>query len=298
MHGIHGHPYGARSKPQCSAGSGLQLEDASFLCWLLKDAGWVLLCPQISLPAAMGAILLESHDMKLRWHCERPAEQVHSLAALIWLLGNAVWMASELCLLPSPEEGRHFPWYQAAILRDDAASYNAGQAVAQLFFGCGISMLIVFYLCSWRWMRQWPQSGGDLEGLRRPIAHDDEPAALIWGIVTAEVYTSVFIGPWILTDIFWSLDLTWLSLLSAVIAMCFVGDCLRRFGGPLFFAELLWLIANAIWIFSEEALGDAFRSPRIAGAAMLGAAFVIVLLMPNKSRMATSQRPLCNSAKI
>ena len=64
--------------------------------WLLKDVGWVLLLWPVGWSAAALALATESARLWVSWTEESIGVRAHTLAALLWLLGNAFWMSGEL----------------------------------------------------------------------------------------------------------------------------------------------------------------------------------------------------------
>mmetsp|Transcript_83137 Transcript_83137/g.178231 ORF Transcript_83137/g.178231 Transcript_83137/m.178231 type:complete len:284 (+) Transcript_83137:194-1045(+) len=238
------------------------LEFAGFLCWLLKDLGWVLLCAPLAWPAGIAALVLEIACLRLRWGTARTARLVHDVVLVIWLLGNVVWLYSELLFEPSTESGRQFFWYSGPPAPDHE-KYVRGSWAARLLFALGLSILLLFYVSSAARLRTAtsapPEAESDLVG------QED----WVFKLVSPEVYELVFIGPWILKDFFWTLDLLWCGLPFGIVATLLVADCFRRFHSYTFVAEFLWVLANAIWMYGELAQHDAFKAFRVAPALLL-----------------------------
>ena len=79
----------------------------------------------------------------------------------------------------------------------------------------------------------------------------------------------LFIGPWIVKDLFWTLDLAMPCLAFGLVTLTLVADALRRFGGDALRTEVLWILGNLVWSVSELWLVDTVRWPRVLAAALL-----------------------------
>jgi len=249
----------------------LQLEAAGMFLWLLKDLGWVVLLPAVSFPAALAAICLKSHGLLLHGGADSTALRVHGVAVLFWLLGNVSWMVAELLFEPSQQTGRQFPWFSGPIAGDNKIAYTDGRRWGQAFFACGVLVLLAYYAKAAMELRQ--ETCQDVQQAENPQDPHEASAAFtptLFGVVTLEVYQWVFIGPWILKDIFWTLEWLWPGLICGCVVLVLVIDYLMKFGGALFFAELLWVVGNTVWILAELAFVDNYRWLRSAAAATLG----------------------------
>merc|ERR1712107_94289 len=65
--------------------------------------------------------------------------------------------------------------------------------------------------------------------------------------------------------------------MSGFLVLAVTVDCARRFGGYLFHAEVIWVIANLMWLFGELIVHDANHWPRFACATILGLDTMLVL---------------------
>ena len=108
------------------------------LCWLLKDAFWVVLCPYVCIPAALSAISIETYYLFQSWPTLGRQQQMHTLAVLLWLLGNFTWMCGELLFAPSEGAGRHFPWFHGPLVAASEEINGYFVAVARVIFTTGI----------------------------------------------------------------------------------------------------------------------------------------------------------------
>lgn len=95
------------------------LETAAFLSWVVKDFSWVLLIPETAWVAWGCAVIFESWDIHRHWKIEDPYALAGRFVLLLWVLGNGVWMSSEL-LYEKPGRNIHFPWFHGALLEPDS----------------------------------------------------------------------------------------------------------------------------------------------------------------------------------
>mmetsp|Transcript_137924 Transcript_137924/g.384644 ORF Transcript_137924/g.384644 Transcript_137924/m.384644 type:complete len:311 (-) Transcript_137924:120-1052(-) len=291
-----------------------QLELLGILCWLLKDLGWVLLCPAVAFPAGFAALCLETYSITALGGVETVAEFTHRLAVLLWLIGNAVWMVSELLFEPSVETGHRFPWFQKPMLgvRPDAS--NSLLHVAEGILAMGLSVLLVLY--AWgaltllqgdRRRPDQPEQKGQtgaqakLGDAATEQAGADWQPPLVAGLVTVRVYQWVFIGPWLAKDFFWTFEWLNCALIFGFVVVAVIIDCIRRFGSVVFVAELMWAVSNIIWIYGELGLKDASHRPRVLAAAVLVADCLLMMFAIHRayrrpgSKDPTEDSPLIDS---
>jgi len=281
-----------------------RLEAAGVFFWLLKDAGWCLLLPEVSFPAALAAICLETHALLFRWGTDTAVLRVHGVAVVLWLLGNSTWMVFELLFSPSTGQGRHFPWYSGPMVTESESLYNIGCIWSSVLFGGALALLLGFYAQAAMELRRSSQAV-QMDNPQDAVEFDsDEQEELVFGLLTPEVYQWAFIGPWILKDVFWNMEWLTPALVCSAVVVVLIIDYLRRFRLLLKVAELFWVAGNTIWIVGELGLKDAAVWPRVAAAsALLGGlamsvvAFSLALLPdyedPRTSKEARDQqRPL------
>jgi len=235
------------------------LEACGMMGWLLKDLGWVLLLWPIAWPAAATALASESARLWASWKEDSLGVKVHAFAALLWLLGNMIWMTVELLFDPEKGPGRSFPWFKGPLAGPDAAVYNTG---VNVFIACELVALLalgIYYAVSLRQIA--------MEHMAAEVRK--ESPELVFGIITPEVYDWAFIGPWIVKDLFWSQNLLQPALVAGLLVILLVGDNLRRSRHPLIAAELFWVFSNVVWIWGELALQDQAYWPRYLSAGFL-----------------------------
>lgn len=254
-----------------------RLEALGLLCWLLKDLGWALLLCPLSWPAAFMALCLEGYSLRIQWSAQAPQVRIHQLATFIWLVGNVVWMTFEFVFAPLlPEEhGRKFRWYQGPLVRDgNDRAYDIGVHIAQAIFAAGLALLALVYLHEVvRHCRQ--RAGANPEGQQPTPSIESH---YVFGLYTPELYQWLFIGPWILKDLFWSFDCLVPGLIFGFIAGLLFLDYIRRYGGLFHFAELCWLVGNCFWIVAELGFQERSQAVRIeAGAILLAGATAVVI---------------------
>jgi len=245
-----------------------RLEAAGVFFWLLKDMGWVLLLPEVSFPAALAAICLETHALLFRWGTDTAALKVHGVAVVLWLLGNSIWMTFEMLFYPSVGEGHDFPWYSGPIAAESESLYHIGCIWSSVLFGGALALLLGFYAQAALELRRRSHAV-QMENPQDALEVDSDEDELIFGVVTPEVYQWVFIGPWILKDVFWNME--WLApgLVCSAVVFALIIDYLRRFRLLLKVAEFLWVTGNTVWIVGELGLKDAAVWPRVAAASAL-----------------------------
>jgi len=212
------------------------------LSWLAKDFAWVLLLPPLALPAALLAILLESYSAHLSWKRGTWAERAPTLACIFWLTGSAIWMTSELAF--DDEDGiRWFPW-QSEPLKPDKELKVAGVRVALFFYATGLACLSLLLLDLGR-QRTASSSNPQEED------QNDQADNLVWGFLPPMAYRDLFVAPWILKDMFWASECLTPAMIAAVATALIILDSYRRFGSPLCLTELVWVLANTIWLYGE-----------------------------------------------
>mmetsp|Transcript_29703 Transcript_29703/g.94653 ORF Transcript_29703/g.94653 Transcript_29703/m.94653 type:complete len:300 (-) Transcript_29703:183-1082(-) len=246
------------------------LEVAGLFLWLLKDLGWVLLLPMLCMPAAFLVVCVECRSITLRWDTATQAQLVHSIVVALWLAGNALWMTSELLWMPSPDPGRQFPWFHGPILGERPHYYDVGQRTAQVIFLASVIALVVFY------MHSAFHIGREDDSKRVSGREADEP--LVFGLITADLYQWIFIGPWIAKDLCWTFDAFLPSVPFAIMVIALTVDYVVRFRRCVFVAELGWVIANTVWIYGELPLDDLQKWPRYVAASLLVVSACLVLV--------------------
>jgi len=229
--------------------------------WLLKDLGWVLLLWPVAWPAAATALASESARLWATWKEDSAAVRVHAFAALLWLLGNMIWMTVELLFDPEEAPGRSLPWFSGPLAGPNGGIYTAGVMVFVALEFVALMSLGFFYAFSVRAL-YLPPSAAELE--RKP-----QQSELVFGVITPEVYDWAFIGPWILKDVFWSQNIIGPALLAGLVVLALVVDNFRRSKHPLIAAELFWVLSNIVWIWGELQLRDQAYWPRISAAVLL-----------------------------
>lgn len=281
-----------------------RLEAAGVFFWLLKDMGWCLLLPEVSFPAALAAVCLETHALMFRWETDTVAVKVHGVAVVLWLLGNSTWMTFEM--LFSPSDGRRFPWYSGPMATESESLYHVGCIWSAVLFGGALALLGGFYAQAAMELRK-SRGATQMENPQDALEFDSDDQELIFGVVTPEVYQWVFIGPWILKDVFWNCE--WLApgLVCSAVVFAFIIDYLRRFRLLMKVAELFWVTGNTVWIVAELGMEESIMWPRVlaasillAGVAVSVVAFSLALLPgyedPRSGKEARDQqRPLVAS---
>mmetsp|Transcript_29827 Transcript_29827/g.67600 ORF Transcript_29827/g.67600 Transcript_29827/m.67600 type:complete len:307 (+) Transcript_29827:179-1099(+) len=268
-----------------------RVEMAGLLCWLLKDAGWALLLPKVSWPAAALALILEIFSLSCRWRAQTGTQRVHGTATFLWLLGNAVWMTGEFLHAPEDKAGVQLPWHSGPVLAANDHLYMRWVRTARGIFIAAMAELLLHYIgsiCSHR------KDETDYPACLEPTPR--APPQLVMGLFTLEAYEGAFIGPWIAKDICWTFSLFWASLPFALVVVALMLDYINiaRTGILFQIIELWWVMANIVWLSAELALHDEYLWPRItAGVILLLGSIVAVFafwhVKPEKSRVSEVQ---------
>lgn len=273
------------------------LEALSLLAWLLKDTGWVLLLAPLAWPAAALAAAAEAAVLVATWKSSSVGGRVHRVATFAWLVANMVWMSSEFLFLPKEGVGRYLPWYDGPIAKVDEAAYKSGVHFAQCHLFLALAILGLFYASLAR--PSWWSSA--LEGSPQDGSIEEVTiAAGARGRVRGfdpEVYSLLFIGPWILKDIFWSFEVLVPALIAGLVVLCIMMDHVNQWGGVACWAEVCWVLGNMTWITAELLLNDVTHSPRNAAASLLAVgALLAAASLRNALRETSETTPLLHKA--
>jgi len=241
-------------------------EHVWLLCWLVKDLGWALLCGPLAWTAALAGLGLQVNDALNRWGSASVGEWAHCLATIAWLLGSSIWMTAQLLFEPTIHKGRSSPWYSGAIFHPSADAYNFGLFVMQAIHVATLIGLAIFYTASTKaeWLSHFSLKESGIKGLtptgellrQRKAGHTiptekTVPEALVFGVLTPEVYAKIFIVPWILKDLFWCNEHFILSMICMLLVTVLMADYLCLFMKWKNLATLLWTTGSAVWISND-----------------------------------------------
>jgi len=251
-----------------------RLANVWLLCWLLKDLGWVLLCGPVAWPAALAAIALQAHEVLHGVETAPMGEWVLSLATLGWLCGSSVWMTSQLLFEPEIHKNRASPWYSGAIFSAHGDLYHWGVFLMQAIDITTLMGLFAFYATrlsgdanvagQWIWaqvadqlaIRQWKavvedEPSSSSNGVPPAGAEPSSNEVLVFGMMTPEVYSKIFIVPWILKDLFWCHQCFIPSIICVLLVTVLVADYLWLFKKWKNLAVLLWTSGSTVWISND-----------------------------------------------
>lgn len=253
--------------------------------WIVKDLSWTLLFPFTAFPAAVVAMAIELYILFGSWRGGATSEFVHLVAGFAWLLGNFIWMVFEFGYQEEVDPGRVFPWHHASMLPSSMPTYDMGCSIARTVFVGGLIVLFCYYAYAFRHI-----FSGNYQF--RLVEEESVPTQerLAWGVVTPDVYTMVFICPWLCKEISWTLDYLPTGLLFAFVAECLILDAYRRYGDESLIAEAWWILGNAVWMFGELALEDQYVWTRYASGAILLIALNSVIHEARNGAAETGQR--------
>lgn len=293
-------------------------ECAMLIGWTLKDMGWILLCAPLSVPAALLAFCAEAHLVATSWREATYALLVHHFADGCWLLGNTVWMLAEFLYEEGEEDhpGRQFPWYEGPLLGVNSSAYIVGLSVSRAIFLLGLVALLAFYILCY-------MGRASLDGKATTVVASDEVSLeevdplearnyearqacfygtapqqmeaakreervepLVFGVLPPSLYLHLFIGPWIAKDLAWTFELKAPLVFFSLVTILLGIDYVRRYGGEVVRAELLWMIGDTMWAYGEVWQHDWKILPRDVAAIFLVLALVNVA--GGATRMITS----------
>ncbi|CAJ1340124.1 unnamed protein product, partial [Effrenium voratum] len=206
------------------------LENTALICWILKDASWVMLFPYTAFPAVVGALILESFYVAVSWQRLNWYHCASCLVPVLWITGNGCWMFRELLTYETPSRYLQLPWFQKPLVGGEDPGM---QTCAGVFFICTM-VVYVFAQCG---------------------RFSLEPTAV--RRLDADAWT----GFWTLKDFLWLLGYFWPALACSVVVSVLMlrEEQLKPHaarGSSFFVAELLWLLANTVWVSGELQLGD------------------------------------------
>merc|ERR1719401_745113 len=105
-----------------------------FAVLVVQDFSWMLLLSPLAWPASLTAIALKMHQLWTGWTIFAWTLRGQHAAMLVWLIGRAIWMASELTGLHQSEQ-------------DD--KYGIGCMLSQSMFCVGMLLMAISYLYAW-----------------------------------------------------------------------------------------------------------------------------------------------------
>jgi len=276
-----------------------RLEVAVLTMWLMKDFTWVLLIPRLAWPAALLAMTLQLYSMVIDWKTSSDAFNVHALAGLLWIVGNTIWMSSEFLWDPSSSYdkiAKHsvIPWHESPLAGVNEQAYASGLGRAQAVFITALIMLVIsYFVVTARGYRSSWSSATPIMNAQDNIKETVRQAdPLVWGIMTQEVYMIIYIGPWILKDLFWTCEMFYPALVCSLIVVALMADAFRRFQSYVSLVELTWVMGNTVWLSAELGLQTPRLWPRLVagGFLLLGCALTTKVY---KQAMIDSDRDPC-----
>lgn len=225
--------------------------------WFLKDFGWVLCIPYVYIPAAAMAIFVGAALLagQMRWGANH-AQAVHTLAELLWVVGNSAWMLSEALY---DYKAPSLPWHISPLVGSDKPMYMKGTLACSFILGIGALVLVGFY--------------GSLV-MQRCCGNQESNQEMVWWFIPADVYCRCFILPWMIKDICWSQSMLIPGSTCGALALMCLGDALRRSwsgldrSAVLLICEMAWVAGNVAWMWNEIAMKDTVNTVRYGVAAL------------------------------
>jgi len=240
-----------------------ETELLTLLPWILKDLGWLLLLHPLAFGAAAVALVADVARIVDVWPRVGHGLRMFMLVETLWLVGNMIWMSSELFFFKQTQPAfSDLPWSTSPLFLTLPQDYDRGVALARAVLLASLAALVLFFVgCSVGVLdlqKSFP---------RESLATSSE--GLIFGFLPAACYKQLFIAPWIVKDLCWTAEMGWGVFLFGVVVLVLGADCVRRFRCSVFVVELLWFCGNAVWAYSELYREDSSFAPRGVAALML-----------------------------
>jgi hypothetical protein len=291
----------------CQCARAQNREHALLLCLVLKDLGWALLCGPLAWLSALAGLSLQANDALQGQSRSSTGEWVHCLATLSWLLGSTMWMTAQLLFEPHIHKGRASPWYSGAIFNPSADAYYFGLFTMRAIHVATLIGLAMFYIASAKtdWLSRFnlrdvgdTPTGELLRQRKVALASPNEigmSEGLIFGVLKPEVYSKIFIVPWILKDLFWSSEFFFPAMICMLLATILMADYLCLFMRWKNLAALLWTTGSAVWISNDLVMREEEMWPLLlsilfftVGATVLSAV-IITGIRDSDTRRVTSK---------
>mmetsp|Transcript_36300 Transcript_36300/g.64401 ORF Transcript_36300/g.64401 Transcript_36300/m.64401 type:complete len:301 (+) Transcript_36300:22-924(+) len=227
--------------------------------WMLKEVGWVLLVPALTLPSGVIATVLMFLGMGR--HCGRRsfADLTIELVMAVWLGTNVLWMTSEV-LYDEPDV--KLLWSLTPLLPEDKPVYETmehlsavGFFVAVSIYFCGLAVVVFRYV--------QPKYGLSRRALQGYVLHS-------------------YLASWCFKDFFWAEEMFWPAIFTDLVTVPLLlinarvdsesWASIHRSS----WAWSVWTFANAVWI-TGELMFPTMAEFNYVAAAMLFTAFVMVL---------------------
>mmetsp|Transcript_32141 Transcript_32141/g.66225 ORF Transcript_32141/g.66225 Transcript_32141/m.66225 type:complete len:301 (-) Transcript_32141:137-1039(-) len=231
---------------------------AAHVFWMLKEVGWVLLIPEISLPMGAAAAGLTLAGVGL--HCSQRgfAELVLELVMTIWLCTNVFWMTSEVIY---DEPDVKFPWSLSPLLPENKPVYSTMEYMSSI----GFFIAVAIYLLGLGVITFW-------------YVH---PKYQLPSSTFASFLLQSYLCSWCLKDFFWAQERFWPAIFTDLITvpMLIVNARLESGGWHKIrrnsWSWAVWSIASAVWITGELKFPGVAIFNYVTGA-LLFAAFVML----------------------
>lgn len=264
-----------------------RVELLTLALWVFKDLSWVLLVFPSAAFAGLVSVSYEIHKCLLVERDSSRASRVHAIGTVFWLSGNVVWMVAELLWDPKktellfPANGLHHSWQEKPYAGANFEAYMIGKRAALALFACGTLILLLFYLSlllrngiqrETHAVDRYPGNGSQQEDeVQRPTR------ALVCGRISEEVYCQLFIGPWMLKDMFWCSEHFVPAMVFAVVAAMLVFDTYRNFRSSACLVMFNWICGNTVWMYSEIGNSPSDAEYRLSSSVILFAVLLMAL---------------------
>ncbi|CAE7217199.1 COMT [Symbiodinium pilosum] len=209
------------------------------LLWILSEAGWILLIPQVCIPASFLAFVFIFAAAALDCLTGRMEVWIPSALQALWLFWNFVWMLDEVFW---DEPDQQTPWALTPMLGKDEKLYKAVQEYCK----------IGFFLAPVLWMAaillRLAQSG-----------HEARSKSSVQELICHAGY----IAMWSSTDGFWACGYFWPATVTSVVTLIMIAastvdDCSRMTDhmDRTDVVWMLWTLSNYTWILLELSFKD------------------------------------------
>lgn len=236
--------------------------------WILSEATWILLLPQVCMPTSFLALVFISWAAALDFReSKQPGVWFPSAMQAFWLFWNMIWMLDEV-FWDEPDE--QTPWAQTPLFGENEKRYAAVQEYCKKFF----------FLAPLLWI------SAVLYQLFKGISikATKSRSTYCWRSNVRELlWHSGYIAMWSSTDGFWACGYLWSATASAVVTilMILASTVEQTSNGIIIQADrtdvvwILWTLANLMWIYLELFFKDSIMMRYLASLVCFVSLFLL-----------------------
>jgi len=220
--------------------------------WILSEATWILLIPQVCIPTSFLAFVFILAAAALDRLTGRVEVWFPSALQALWLFWNFIWMLDEVFW---DEPDQQTPWNLTPMLGTNEKQYKSVQNYCR----------IGFFLAPVLWIAAILQEllRNDVEVLWRTTGMDQSKSACSKSSVQELICHAGYIAMWSSTDGFWASGYFWAATVTSAVTflMIFastVDDCSRMTDhmDRTDVVWMLWTLSNYTWMILELVFKD------------------------------------------